>query len=129
MWLCNMNAKYGLGGSTLLVMINILQSGVDGLKSSNLLQTLSIWQQVELGCTFISVLMVFTWLNVFFDRSEVRLPLIRLLSDDNNLKLSYVPIKLIPAGGMPLMFAFAFMSIPIYLIKFLIIFFFRILKN
>ena len=66
---------------------------------------------------------IFAALNVLTDRGEYRLPLVRLLIDNRYASRSYLPIKLTPAGGMPVMFAMAIVTLPTYFCMFFLTFF------
>lgn len=122
-WLSNMNGRFGLGGPTLLVLANILQSAlgmaIDGIaKLAGSSTARLIWILVGLAI----FLVLFAYLNVMMDRGEYRLPIIHLLIDSQYASRSYLPIKLTPAGGMPIMFAMALVTLPTYLCLFLLTF-------
>ena len=122
-WLSNMNGRFGLGGPTLLVLANILQSAlgmaIDGVAKLAWSSTARlIWILVGLAI----FLVLFAYLNVMMDRGEYRLPIIHLLIDSQYASRSYLPIKLTPAGGMPIMFAMALVTLPTYLCLFLLTF-------
>lgn len=112
-WLSNMNALRGIGGLTLLVLANILQSAMQtGLVGIETLANHSNARLAMVVGSLVVGIILFAYLNVITDRGEYRLPLVRLLIDSKYATRSYLPIKLTPAGGMPIMFAMSeFMAI------------------
>lgn len=123
MWLAEMNGKLGLGGPMIMVLANIIQSSIGGVLTA----LIPLIKNTETMILFIIgalvALVLFTLLNVVMDRAEYRIPLTRILVDSKYTKKSYIPIKLTPAGGMPVMFAIGFAGIPIYLFQFLMVIF------
>lgn len=119
MWLSNMNAKYGIGGIMFLVLANIIQSMM-----GTILTVVQRASKIPAGLLMLIVgglvaLAFLSWLSVMMDHGEFRVPLRRLLIDNRYSEKSYLPIKLTPANGMPLMFVMSFASLPVYLFAFL----------
>lgn len=123
MWLAEMNGKLGLGGPMIMVLANVIQSSIGGVLTA----LIPLIKNTETMILFIIgalvALVLFTLLNVVMDRAEYRIPLTRILVDSKYTKKSDIPIKLTPAGGMPVMFAIGFAGIPIYLFQFLMVIF------
>ena len=123
-WLSNTNAQFGIGGLTLLVLANILQIAMKtGLAAILTLAGHSEVRLVLIIAALVVGLVLFAALNVLTDRGEYRLPLVRLLIDNRYASRSYLPIKLTPAGGMPVMFAMAIVTLPTYFCMFFLTFF------
>lgn len=123
-WLSNMNALRGIGGLTLLVLANILQSAMQtGLVGIETLANHSNARLAMVVGSLVVGIILFAYLNVITDRGEYRLPLVRLLIDSKYATRSYLPIKLTPAGGMPIMFAMSMITLPTYFCLFLLTFF------
>lgn len=119
MWLAIMNARYGLGNSMMIIMANILQStiGTIVVAIKSMLKT----QQALIIFSIIAAvaLIVFAYINVLLDKAEYRIPLVRILIDNEYTERTYIPIKLTPAGGMPVMFALGLMGLPAFIFQFL----------
>lgn len=107
LWLSERNKKYGIGGQTALILVNILDSFTSTLKGHNW-NELIVPLLISVGALFVIVLM---------ENTEKRIPVQRisihnLYSDEN-----YLAIKLNPIGIMPIMFSTAFFMIPQLLIQ------------
>lgn len=119
-----MNALLGIGGLTLLVLANILQSAMKtGLAGILMLADHSTTRLMVVVAALVIIMVLFAYLNVMADRGEYRLPLVRLMIDNNYASRSYLPIKLTPAGGMPIMFAMSMITLPTYFCLFLLTFY------
>lgn len=119
MWLCNQNSRLGIGGAFFLMMVNILKT-----IWQTSIQTLTplVGQPLKLTLVLIAALVfivLFIALNVLLDRAERRIMIRRIMMESQYLNRSYLPVKLVPAGGMPVMYAMSLMMIPIYFNQFL----------
>lgn len=124
MWLSNMNALLGIGGLTFLVLANILQAAMKtGLAGIMTIANHSAARLALVVAALIVIMVLFAYLNVLADRGECRLPLVRLLIDNTYASRSYLPIKLTPAGGMPIMFAMSMIMLPTYFCLFMLTFY------
>lgn len=102
LWLSERNKKYGIGGQTALILVNIL----DGLVS-----TLMKHRLEELVVPLlISAVVVF--FMVVLENGEKRLPMQRVSIHNIYADKNYTAIKLNPIGAMPVMFASAFFMLP-----------------
>lgn len=114
-WLGNMNTQYGIGGSTIIIIISMMrhwpQRILNELTSkASTLEEISSW--------FIPVMILFcaTYLIFRFYQGERRIPLVRIMMDENYISDTYLPIPTNPSGGMPFMFAFSTMLLPQYFV-------------
>lgn len=114
MWLCNQNARLGIGGAFFLMLVNILktiwQAGLDALRPFNK----APGKLIVVLILSLVVIILFMALNVFLDRAERRVMIRRITMESKYLNQAYLPLKLVPAGGMPVMYAMSLMMIPIY---------------
>ena len=105
LWMATRNGKYGIGGQTILIYVNILDSVVNTVKSVELSQLKVIG--------IISVIaLVFT---IIFENTEYRIPMQRISIHSIFSDKNYIPIKLNPIGMMPVMFSSAFFQLPVYI--------------
>lgn len=112
-WLSNMNAAYGVGGTTLILLISILISQIENLP--NLINVVTFNHRYIVGfLTFWLLLSIY--LLVVLDKAEYRLPIKRVMIHNSLADETYIPFKLNTAGGMPLMYAFSLMSFPQYVL-------------
>lgn len=109
-WLTDLNAAMGLGGSIMIVMASMIayipQDIWDSIKE---LKISSLW----LGLLLVFSL-VFLYLAVTVERSKYRIPVNKINIHNRFKKYSYLDIRLNPAGGMPIMYAMTLVSIPQY---------------
>ncbi len=102
LWLSERNKKYGIGGQTPLILVNIL----DGLVS-----TLTKHELRELLLP-LAICVVVVFFMVVLENGEKRLPMQRVSIHNIYADKNYTAIKLNPIGSMPIMFASAFFMLP-----------------
>ena len=109
LWLATRNGKYGIGGQTILIYVNILDSVVNTVRYSSLdeLKVIGSLSILALVCTII------------FENSEYRIPMQRISIHSIFSDKNYIPIKLNPIGMMPVMFSSAFFMLPVYTVAIL----------
>ena len=110
-WLSFRNTDLGLGNSVVIIMVGMMISwpaeilnfflvGINNLDNATLIV---IWFLVGL----LFILMITT---IITETAEYRVPVNRIMLINKRQK-SYIPIKLNPAGGMPIMYAFTLMAL------------------
>ena len=114
-WLGDRITEKGLGnGIAVLIGINIISQtiyqtswkSVFEIKNSNYLPY------------FVLFLILFIFIIIWFNESELRLPVMYARRNNSACKLSYMPIKIITANVMPIIFASTFMAIPQIILMF-----------
>ena len=109
-WLTDLNAAMGLGGSIMIVMASMIayipQDIWDSIKE---LKISALWLALMLVFS-----LVFLYLAVTVERSKYRIPVNKINIHNRFKKYSYLDIRLNPAGGMPIMYAMTLVSIPQY---------------
>ena len=109
-WLTDLNAAMGLGGSIMIVMASMIAYiPQDIWNSIQELQISSLWLALMLVFS-----LVFLYLAVTVERSKYRIPVNKINIHNRFKKYSYLDIRLNPAGGMPIMYAMTLVSIPQY---------------
>ena len=102
-WISDRNQKYGIGGRSALIFINVL----DGL-----LATLSAVENTrELGLPLLISFVVLV-IFLFMENTEKHIPLQRISIHNIHADKNYLAIKCNPVGIMPLMFATAAFMFP-----------------
>lgn len=111
-WLTDLNAAMGLGGSIMIVMASMIAYIPQDIWNS--IQELKI---SSLWLAFLLVFsLVFLYLAVTVERSKYRIPVNKINIHNRFKKYSYLDIRLNPAGGMPIMYAMTLVSIPQYVL-------------
>lgn len=109
-WLTDLNAAMGLGGSIMIVMASMIAYiPQDIWNSIQELKISSLWLALMLVFS-----LVFLYLAVTVERSKYRIPVNKINIYNRFKKYSYLDIRLNPAGGMPIMYAMTLVSIPQY---------------
>lgn len=72
-----------------------------------------------IAAVLVVLLVVVIAVTLLFDRAEYQIPVTRMGITSQFLEKSYLPVKLSPSGGMPVMFAMAILSLPQYLFRYL----------
>lgn len=105
LWLATRNGKYGIGGQTILIYVNILDSVVNTVRDTAL-RDLKV-----IGIISIAAVLV----TIIFENTEYRIPMQRISIHNIYSDKNYIPIKLNPIGMMPVMFSSAFFMLPVYI--------------
>ena len=109
-WLTDLNAAMGFGGSIMIVMASMIAYiPQDIWNSIQELKISSLWLALMLVFS-----LVFLYLAVTVERSKYRIPVNKINIHNRFKKYSYLDIRLNPAGGMPIMYAMTLVSIPQY---------------
>lgn len=117
-WLSNVIYLDGLGGNSVLVAATILGNYIPELKIDFLS---SLGHSIEISIIFILVLIVLLFIINFIFFSEYRMYYRQILSIEEVKSESYIPIKIIPAMGMPFMYALSLFTF----VKAFLLFLFR----
>ena len=111
LWLSERNKKYGIGGQTALIYVNI----VDGMRTNLASHTLEELKIPLLISVFVLVI------TIWLENSEKRIPMQRISVYNIYGDKNYQAIKLNPIGIMPVMFASAFAMLPQFLVSLLLL--------
>lgn len=107
LWLADQNKKYGVGGQTALIFVNILD-GIAALLTECSPESLVI----PLLVSFLVIMFM-----VVLENAEKRIPLQRISIHNIYADKNYLAIKLNPIGVMPVMFSTAFFMLPQLLVN------------
>jgi preprotein translocase subunit SecY len=118
-FLCESVTQNGIAGPSAFILVNIMTTF-----RNNLLAYLSepqwsniTWQVIMLYVVApLIYLIIIVLATVVFERSELRIPVYRVLMNNDLADVNYIAIKLNPAGTMPVMFAMIFFLLPYYLV-------------
>lgn len=102
MWLCERNKKYGVGGQSAIIFVNIL-SGIVTTLSGYAISSLIVPLAVSVVVMVVVLVM---------ENAEKRIPVQRISIHNIYADKNYMAIKLNPIGIMPVMFAASFFMIP-----------------
>lgn len=102
LWLSERNKKYGIGGQTALIFVNILD-GIRATLTGASIENLVLPLVISLGVMIVVLVM---------ENAEFRIPLQRISIHNIYADKNYLAIKLNPIGVMPAMFSTAFFMIP-----------------
>ena len=97
LWLADRNGKYGIGGQTTLIYVNILDSLTSALSGNPV-------QKMIIPIIISVVIMVVV---IIMENAEKRLPVQRISIHSIYADKNYMAIKLNPIGVMPVMFSSA----------------------
>ena len=102
MWLCNKNKRYGIGGQSALVLVNVIDSIKVIFEDSGL-------GELVLPLVISALVMIVT---VIMENTEKRIPVQRISIHNIYADKNYLAIKLNPIGVTPAMFSTAFFMVP-----------------
>ena len=108
-WLSSRNKKYGIGGQSALIFINILDGIISNLQG----------QAIQDLLIPIVISMVVMAVVIFMENTEVRIPVQRISIHNIYADKNYLAIKLNPIGVMPAMFSTACFMIPTLILSLL----------
>lgn len=102
LWLSEQNKKYGVGGQTALIFVNILE-GIVAILTKGSMESLVIPLLISLIVIMIMIIL---------ENAEKRIPVQRISIHNIYADKNYLAIKLNPIGVMPVMFSTAFFMLP-----------------
>jgi preprotein translocase subunit SecY len=102
LWLAGRNKKYGIGGQTALIYINILDGLIQSIGGYTIRELL-----VPLGISAVALVVM-----IVMESGEKRIPVQRISIHNIYADKNYLAFKLNPVGVMPVMFATAFLMLP-----------------
>lgn len=110
LWLSDRNQKYGIGGRSALIFINV----IDGLLAT--LRTIEDYQELVVPLIISGIVLIIV---LIMENTEKRMPLQRISIHNVHADKNYLAIKLNPVGIMPIMFATAAFMIPRFFVSML----------
>lgn len=111
-WFANMNTAYGLGGTSVIILINIV---VGQFHLFPLFFKLFRSGLAIVGFLLVGWIILSLYLSVVLDQAEYRIPIQRIAIKSELMKDAYMPIKINIAGGMPFMYAYTLLAFPQYI--------------
>ena len=109
-WLSDLNARLGVGGSIVILLASIILN-----IPQDILSTLQL-VRISTGIILLIVLssIVLTYMMVLMYRARYRIRVHKIGLRSRFKSYSYFEIMLNPAGGMPFMYVMSFLSLPTY---------------
>lgn len=110
LWLASRNKKYGFGGQSALILVNILDGLGLTLKG----------QEFQALVLPLAICLVVIIVVMIMENTEIRIPVQRISVHNIYADKNYFAIKLNPIGVMPAMFSMAIFTLPQMIIKILL---------
>ena len=110
-WLSDLNAQLGIGGSVVILLASIVLNIPQDILST--LQIVRISIAVMLFIAFLSIIL--SYMIVLMYRARYRIPVHKIGLRSRFKRYSFLEIMLNPAGGMPYMYVMSFLSLPTYI--------------
>ncbi len=110
-WLSDINATVGIGGSMIILLIGLILNIPQDLIET--FRTVPISPFVLIGLIIMGL--VFTYLVALLYRARYRIPVHKIGLRSRFKRYSFLEIMLNPAGGMPFMYVMSFLSLPTYI--------------
>ena len=111
-WLAQKNEDMGLGGITMFILYQILITAAGNLHVLSIATSnshyLRIFWLVLFACICVAIL------GVLVGNKEIRLHVNKVSIDNGYTGMSYLPIKVNPAGASPIMYALTLLIVPQY---------------
>lgn len=107
-WLADINIDKGIGGQSLFIVPGLLMN-IPAMLISGQTESVHLSQNFIIG--LVMVTLVFIYLTLFLYNAEYRINIERT-GIDSRFNNSYIPIRLLPAGAMPFVFAVTVFSMP-----------------
>lgn len=119
-WLGNLNAEKGVGGSSIIILSNMILALGTNIRNF-IFPTVSNWQGEFFRGVIITILiLILTMITIVLYRAEYRIPMKRINVSNSYTENTYIPIRLSPAGGMPFMYAMTLWTLPPIIIRLLL---------
>lgn len=114
-WLAKRNEDLGLGGITMFILYQIIITAVQNIEALSTAITNPQYAHI-LWLVIVACLCVLL-IGVFAGNAELRLHVNKVSIDSGVTGLSYLPIKLNPAGASAIMYSLALLVIPQYIAR------------
>ena len=111
-WLSDINATVGIGGSMIILLIGMVLNVPQDLVET--FRTVPIPFFVLIGLIIMGI--VFTYMVAILYRARYRIAVHKIGLHNRFKRYSYFEIMLNPAGGMPFMYVMTFLSLPTYIL-------------
>lgn len=106
-WLASGNARFGIGGQSVLIFINLLE-GIGTMIGGHSVKSLLL--PVAVSAVLFLVMLI-------MENAEIRIPVQRISIHNIYADKNYMAMKLNPIGVMPVMFSTAFFHLPQFLVS------------
>lgn len=113
-WLAKRNEDLGLGGITMFILYQLVVTGIRNLESLSI--ATSDPQYMRVLWFVIAACVCVLLIGIFAGNAELRLHVNKVSIDSGFTGVSYLPIKLNPAGASPIMYALMLLAIPQYVV-------------
>ena len=113
-WLANLNDEFGLGGITMFILYQIIITALRNLETLPDVTSSAAYERVLWFVIVACVCVVL--IGIFLGNAELRLHVNKISIDNGYIGVSYLPIKLNPAGASPIMYALSLVAIPQYFV-------------
>ncbi len=110
-WLASRNKKYGIGGQSALILINVLDGIFTTIKGHDFSEL-----AIPLLVAFMAMVVM-----AILENTEKRIPVQRISIHNIYADKNYLAIKMNPIGVMPAMFSMAFFMIPQLVVSLLLL--------
>lgn len=114
-WLAKLNEDRGLGGITMFILYQIIITGMRNIESLSTMAGRP--EYVRVLWLVIAACVCVVLVGVFAGNAEMRLHVNKVSIDNGFMGVSYLPIKLNPAGASPIMYALTLLAIPQYVAR------------
>lgn len=112
MWLGEMNNQKGIGSTMIIIISNMILGFLTSLYTFLTSNTFTLLELVRSVCLFGIGIAILVGIAVITYRAEYRIRIRRINIVSSFSEETYLPIKLIPAGGMPFMYGMTLMILP-----------------
>lgn len=110
-WLAHKNEDLGLGGITMFILYQLL---ISALRNRHVLGATGDPHYAHVLWPVLVACICVVLLGVFAGNAELRLHVNKVSIDSGYAGMSYLPVKLNPAGASPIMYALALLALPQY---------------
>ncbi|HEY3736400.1 MAG TPA: hypothetical protein VGL26_03080 [Jatrophihabitans sp.] len=109
-WLAKKNEDLGVGGITMFILYQIIITATENIRTLSITKT-------DAGVLWLVILAGFcvVLIGLLAGNREVRVHVNKVSIDNGYTGISYLPIKLNPAGASPIMYALTLLALPQYI--------------
>lgn len=109
-WLGNLNDQYGVGGSMIIVIIGIVLNAIHTLWQLPF-EKIFVYKNIPYLLLGILIIYFYIWQIIAMSQAEYRIPIRRILIQQEYKQETYLPVPLLPSGGMQFMYAMMLFSL------------------
>ncbi len=120
-WLAERNEANGIGGQSLLILVNVVTTVVRTILTQfeHVLSSDELIHEAHITGGILVFSIIVIHVAIMYEKTELRFPVSRAMINNDLAADDYIAIKLNPIGSMAVMYVMSFFTMPYYILLFI----------